>query len=203
LKLQSFRTIILISLLQPPPPPPEEPKEIKKIKDPQDKVKVAKNIVKDMEKWAKKLNSKKDYMPISTQQQMRNENSSSPVQNSVKEAASDICFSMLEKKDRMIPMIVPPKVTSYHHQHNSDSDENEDQAAHKSAAAASAFNENDLLDFQKLACLLCKRAFQSVEILSKHANQSNLHKENLQKYKLQNGILDMNSSDTAVENSQV
>lgn len=190
-------------IFQPPPPPPEEPKDTKKAKDPQDKVKVAKNIVKDMEKWAKKLNSKKDYTPIAVQQQFRNENSSSPIQTYVKEAASDICFSMLEKKDRMIPVpMVPTKlVAPYHHQ--SDSDDNEDQAAHKSAAAANAFNENDLVDFEKLACLLCKRAFQSVEILSKHTSQSNLHKENLQKYKLQNGILDMNSGDAAAVNAQV
>lgn len=153
-----------------------------------------------MEKWAKKLNSKKDYTPIAIQQQMRNENSSSPVQTYAKEAASDICFSMLEKKDRMIPTMVP-QLAPYHHQ--SDSDENEDQAANKSAAAANAFNENDLVDFEKLACLLCKRAFQSVEILSKHTTQSNLHKENLQKYKLQNGLLDMDPSGAAAVNSQV
>lgn len=122
------------------------------------------------------------------------------------EAAVDIGYSMLEKKDRpslSLSMITPSTsmsaITSnklvaapYH----SDSDENEDQAANKSVAAASTFNENDLVDFEKLTCLLCKRAFQSADVLSKHVKMSNLHKENLQKYKLQHGILDIASGDS-------
>jgi hypothetical protein len=76
-------------------------------------------------------------------------------------------------------------------QYHSDSDEHEDQAAHKSVAAACTFNENDLVDYEKMACLLCKRGFPSNEVLVKHVKLSNLHKENLQKYKLQNGILEM------------
>lgn len=149
-----------------------------------------------MEKWAKKLNSKKDYTPVSIQQQIRPENSLSPLPTYVKaEAASDICFSMLEKKSErpvstslsaIAPAAVVPPTT-----YNSDSDEHEDQAAFKSAAAANCFNENDLVDFDTLTCLLCKRAFQSGDILNKHVKQSNLHRENLQKYKLQNGILEL------------
>lgn len=168
---------------------------MKKLKEPQDKVKVAKNIVKDMEKWAKKLNSKKDYAPLPIQQQPRPESSISPLPTYTKvEAASDICFSLLEKKERPLTTtttsaIAPAAVPSYHH---SDSDEHEDQAALKSAAAASTFNENDLIDFEKTVCLLCKRAFISIDILTKHIKQSQLHKENLQKYKLQKGILDIN-----------
>ena len=141
-----------------------------------------------MEKWAKKLNSRKDYTPV-VQQQPRVE---IPQTSFKSEVASDICFSMLEKKDRpasLSTVVAPP----YHHS-DSDADDHEDQAALKSAAAASSFNENDLVDFEKLTCLLCKRAFQSVDILTKHMKQSNLHLENLQKYKLQNGILDIESS---------
>lgn len=183
-----------------PPPPPEEPKEkeVKKVKESQDKVKVAKNIVKDMEKWAKKLNSKKDYTPLLVQQQTRSEHSLSPLPYTKTEVASDICFSMLEKKDRVNPpattssAIAPASklIATY----QSDSDEHEDQAAYKSAAASSSFNENDFVNFESLMCLLCKRAFQSADILNKHVKQSNLHKENIQKYKLQNGILDLNST---------
>ena len=154
-----------------------------------------------MEKWAKKLNSKKDYTPVSIQQQTRPESSLSPLPTYIKaEAASDICFSMLEKKsERPISTtsaiapaaaIVPPT-------YNSDSDDHEDQAALKSAAAANSFNESDLVDFDTLTCLLCKRAFQSGDILNKHVKQSNLHRENLQKYKLQNGILDLDPNANA------
>jgi RNA-binding protein 5/10 len=142
-----------------------------------------------MEKWAKKLNSKKDYMPVVQQPRIE----TPQVMPTKVDVVSDICFSMLEKKDRPATSTLTA-VT--HVPYHSDS-EDEDQAALKSAAAASSFNENDLVDFEKLTCLLCKRAFQSVDILSKHMKQSNLHKENLQKYKLQNGILDMNSSGAA------
>lgn len=133
---------------------------------------------------------------------MRSDSSQSPPLPSQlykSEAAVDIGFSMLgEKKERssILPMTIPSvssalsnkMVVPYH------SDSDEDQAAHKSASAASAFNENDLVDFGKLTCLLCKRAFASTDILNKHVKMSNLHKENLQKYKLQNGILDMAES---------
>lgn len=145
-----------------------------------------------MEKWAKKLNSKKDYVPVVYQQPRIEAPPQVPTKQDV---VSDICFSLLEKKDRPTTLSAVTHVT-YH----SDSDEHEDQAALKSAAAASSFNENDLVDFEKLTCFLCKRAFQSVDILSKHIKQSNLHKENLQKYKLQNGILDIDSSSTGTCN---
>lgn len=141
-----------------------------------------------MEKWAKKLNSKKDYTPILQQPRIE-----APQPFVKSDVVSDICFSMLEKKDRPVTSTLSVSAVT-HVPYHSDSDENEDQAALKSAAAANSFSENDLVDFEKLTCFLCKRAFQSVDILSKHMKQSNLHKENLQKYKLQNGILDIDPS---------
>lgn len=131
-----------------------------------------------MEKWAKKLNSKKDYTPIVQQQNRVEEPPNVPIKSNV---VSDICFSMLEKKNIPSSTLSAVSHTSYH----SDSEEDEDQAT------PTSFNENELVDFAKLTCLLCKRQFQSIDILSKHVKQSNLHKENLQKYKLQNGILEM------------
>lgn len=152
------------------------------------------------------MNQKKDYTPIQVQQAARSDSSQSPPPSMYKEATVDIGFSMLEKKDRpLVSLNVPTTTTTsaiankgvipYHL-----SDSDEDQAAHKSAIAASSFNENDLVDFEKLTCLLCKRAFGSVDILSKHVKMSNLHKENLQKYKLQNGILDIGSSGSGGNN---
>ena len=38
------------------------------------------------------------------------------------------------------------------------------------------FNESSLIDISKLACLLCKRRFDSLEILNKHIAKSDLHK---------------------------
>ena len=37
-------------------------------------------------------------------------------------------------------------------------------------------DESKLVDWSKLACLLCKRQFQSREILAKHTQFSDLHK---------------------------
>lgn len=133
------------------------------------------------------------------QQAMRNDNSMSPPSTSMfkSEAAVDIGYSLLgEKKERtmmtlsspIIPSISNKTVVPYH------SDSDEDQAAFKSNAAASSFNENDLVDFDKLTCLLCKRAFPSGDVLNKHVKISNLHKENMQKYKLQNGLLNIEAS---------
>jgi hypothetical protein len=41
--------------------------------------------------------------------------------------------------------------------------------------------ENSDLDLQKIACLLCQRKFKTVEVLYKHVQKSNLHKENMLK----------------------
>ena len=39
-------------------------------------------------------------------------------------------------------------------------------------------DETKLTDWNKLACLLCKRQFQSREILQKHVQMSDLHRVN-------------------------
>ena len=42
-------------------------------------------------------------------------------------------------------------------------------------------------DWDKLACLLCKRAFPSKEKLNKHNQVSDLHRQNLEEYRRQRG----------------
>ncbi|CRL01481.1 CLUMA_CG014238, isoform A [Clunio marinus] len=193
---------------QKPPPPPADEKDKKSKDQPQDKVKVAKKIVKDMEKWAKQLNQKKDYTPISVQQQARSDDSQSPPaptfsSSSTYEAgkAADVGFTILEKKDRSSLSVLSGNssgtqakmVLPYH----SDSDEHEDQAANSSIAAGHALSEKDYVDFDKLTCMLCKRAFPSADVLSKHLKMSNLHKENLHKYKMTQGILEIGGGSSA------
>lgn len=154
------------------------------------------------------MNQKKDYMPISVQQQSRSDDSQSPPLPSYPSfepgKAADVGFTILEKKDRTSLSLLSNAtsatannsklVVPYH----SDSDEHEDQAAHASIAAANSLNEKDYVDFDKLTCMLCKRAFQSADILGKHLKMSNLHKENLQKYKLQQGILEIAGANAAL-----
>lgn len=147
-------------------------------------------------------------MPISVQQQSRSDDSQSPPLPSYPSfepgKAADVGFTILEKKDRTSLSLLSNAtsatannsklVVPYH----SDSDEHEDQAAHASIAAANSLNEKDYVDFDKLTCMLCKRAFQSADILGKHLKMSNLHKENLQKYKLQQGILEIAGANAAL-----
>lgn len=43
---------------------------------------------------------------------------------------------------------------------------------------ATGMDESGLIDTSKMACLLCKRRFDSIEILNKHVLKSDLHKVN-------------------------
>ncbi|XP_026844884.1 RNA-binding protein 5-B-like isoform X1 [Drosophila persimilis] len=156
-----------------------------------DKVKVAKKIVKDMEKWAKQLNQKKDYTvvatphPILTGSEMSGPSTSRSTQGSY----ADVGFSILEKKERakltdFMPPAAPLGVNKLFKAYGGGSESDEDTAGPPAAAvggSSAVADEMDFVDLQKLTCLLCKRAFQSLEILQKHLKMSNLHKENLAK----------------------
>ncbi|XP_044765450.1 RNA-binding protein 5-like isoform X2 [Coccinella septempunctata] len=149
-----------------------EPENKKQKPEKQDKVKVAKKIAKDMERWAKTLNQKKEICASKANYDMHNNNGSS--------ASADIGFSVLEKKVNMNTTVyqkeVPeeaepiphgPLVAAYGGESESSGDEEH-------------FDENELLDFKKLICNLCKRQLGSTEALAKHAQLSNLHKQNLE-----------------------
>ncbi|SPP79932.1 blast:RNA-binding protein 5 [Drosophila guanche] len=170
-----------------------------------DKVKVAKKIVKDMEKWAKQLNQKKDYTvvatphPILTGSEMSGPSTSRSTQGSY----ADVGFSILEKKERakltdFMPPSAPLSGNKLFKAYGGGSESDEDNAAGPARAPAvavggsgssAASDEMDFVDFQKLTCLLCKRAFQSLEILQKHLKMSNLHKENLAKLNQSSGAV--------------
>lgn len=150
-----------------------EPENKKQKPEKQDKVKVAKKIAKDMERWAKTLNQKKEICASRANYDMHNSNGSS--------ASADIGFSVLEKKVSMTntvyqkevqeeaPAPIPhvPLVAAYGGESESSGEEDH-------------FDENELLDFKKLICNLCKRQLGSAEALTKHAQLSNLHKQNLE-----------------------
>lgn len=149
-----------------------------------------------MEKWAKQLNQKKEF--AMNFQPQRSEDSQSPpmapivVKPIVPETGyADVGFSILEKKDRTSALSILASQSSSALDRNklvpsygSDSDNEHDEPG------GGQINEKDYVDFEKLTCLLCKRAFQSPDIMSKHLKMSNLHLQNLQKYKLQRGAAD-------------
>ncbi|XP_059161328.1 RNA-binding protein 5-like isoform X2 [Physella acuta] len=157
-------------------------KDSKEDKKDKEKVKIAKKIAKDMEKWAKSLNAQKE-----AQKEGFKRTPNAPQQpgsfpsHKQESAAADAGFAMLQKVKEDMSMMPPPPimkpssskpglVASYGG--DSDSGEEDDSTA--------PLDESKLVDWAKLACLLCKRQFQSKEILSKHTQVSDLHKQNLE-----------------------
>uniref|UniRef100_A0A182NTB3 RNA-binding protein 5 n=1 Tax=Anopheles dirus TaxID=7168 RepID=A0A182NTB3_9DIPT len=188
----------------------EKPKS-KEQAPPQDKVKVAKKIVKDMEKWAKQLNQKKDYSVLQPPARVEEATLYSslgpskplpePLTTVSASAAygsggagggggggyADVGFSLLEKKERAgASMVTGGSGSGAGSSYAAAGTSGKSQVA---SAASDSDNEyaddgpadRDLVDFERLTCLLCKRAFQSQEILTKHLKMSSLHKENLAK----------------------
>lgn len=140
----------------------------------QDKVKVAKKIAKDMERWAKNLNQKKE----SSSARANADAAASATGSGA--AAADIGFSVLEKKNGAVPMSTnifrnelqeeqqsAPLVAEYGGETESSGDEE-------------TSDDTDCLDFTKLICTLCKRQFTSPETLTKHSKLSSMHLQNLE-----------------------
>jgi len=150
-----------------PAPEGDEKSDEKKVVT-KDKVKTAKRIQKDMEKWAKTLNQRKDQSKASSVASPDNSNSSS------QKGAEDIAFQILQRKEEK-PDSGLPGLAGY-----GSEEEEEEQPASSSLA------ELKLTDWEKLACLLCKRQFQSKEKLTKHNTLSDLHKQNIVEWRKQN-----------------
>uniref|UniRef100_A0A1B6FBC1 RNA-binding protein 5 n=2 Tax=Cuerna arida TaxID=1464854 RepID=A0A1B6FBC1_9HEMI len=167
----------------------EEPKEEdKKSKDKgndKDKVKVAKRIAKDMEKWAKTLNHKKEIAKQNLVTAAAVNTASLKAQG-----AADIGFAVLERKDISVPsgmaVVSPPSLP-------------EQPDSLVAAYGAGSDSEDDMeetvegeekqhVDWNKLNCLLCKRQFNSREVLMKHTQISDLHKQNLNKWYKSRGL---------------
>ncbi len=126
-----------------------------------EKVKTAKKIAKDMEKWAKTLNQKKEKSaqppppesPAATKKSAREQQSS----------AEDIAFSIMLKKPVSSNNGLS-KLANY----GSDSEDDPPASAKPPPPASQDPAEAPrLTDWDKMACLLCKRQFPSKEKLQK------------------------------------
>ncbi|XP_057655336.1 RNA-binding protein 5-like isoform X1 [Diorhabda carinulata] len=139
----------------------------------QDKVKVAKKIAKDMERWAKTLNQKKENAVLKAA-------SDSSVSSS--SASADIGFSVLEKKTLTPTTTAPPPFFNTDvEEPNSSVSSGPLVAAYGGESDSSGDEEEEqLLDYTKLICNLCKRQLGSLDALNKHAKLSTLHKQNLE-----------------------
>eukprot|EP00095_Tigriopus_kingsejongensis_P000467 snap_masked-scaffold217_size252476-processed-gene-1.22 protein:Tk00467 transcript:snap_masked-scaffold217_size252476-processed-gene-1.22-mRNA-1 annotation:"rna-binding protein 5-like" len=149
---------------------PIEDGNIQKPKEKKEKVKSAKKIAKDMEKWAKTLNQKKEAAKISM------ELNTPPVPTGKPQAAlvskgpssvgaSDVAFSILRGG------VVAPSSTQLSGASLSSMSgyvsEPEDEPVAAADGASSAVPEPNFTDWDGLACLLCKRQFASKDKLEK------------------------------------
>ncbi|KAK0131843.1 RNA-binding protein 5 [Merluccius polli] len=158
-------------------PPTKDAKEKKE----KPKSKSAQQIAKDMERWAKSMNKQKESFKSSFQalgQAREDERRES--------AAADAGFTLFEKKQSgsfdMQPFmneqvkVMEPEVmakTGLVASYSGDSD-SEEQSGDR------VEEEGDLIDWRKMACLLCRRQFPNKEALLRHQQLSDLHKQNLE-----------------------
>ncbi|XP_035218454.1 RNA-binding protein 5-like isoform X3 [Stegodyphus dumicola] len=175
----------------------EQEKNKSKKEEKLDKVKIAKKIAKDMEKWAKTLNQKKENAklgivaspPITVTQSVAISNDISR-----HSAAADAGFAILEKRTTLAERnalmaeldsklsVSATKTTLVSYGDDSDSDTEPDSSQPDvKKPQSNRIDESKFVDLSKMACLLCKRQFPSKEALSRHQQLSDLHKKNLAK----------------------
>ncbi|XP_072552478.1 RNA-binding protein 10 [Salminus brasiliensis] len=145
------------------------------------KTKTAQQIAKDMERWAKSMNRQKENVRSSSAPS----NSRRP-EDRRESASADAGYAILEKKGALSerPQILidqighpderersPPQSLVAAYRGETDSEEEGTE------------REEKLTDWNKLACLLCRRQFPSKEALLRHQQLSELHKQNLEQRK--------------------
>ncbi|XP_068624093.1 RNA-binding protein 5-A-like isoform X2 [Battus philenor] len=161
------------------PTPPEattentiikEPEEKKK-KDKEDKVKVAKKIAKDMERWARTLNQKKENARSNFVMEQ-------PLDTGASKGSADIGFSVLGAGPSMthVRELSPPPVST-------------DDFLVKRTEQGMFDSDEGIIDWAKLTCIICKRKFPSAEVLTKHKTLSDLHKQNLAEFRKKQELL--------------
>ncbi|XP_069503679.1 RNA-binding protein 10 [Ambystoma mexicanum] len=153
------------------------------------KSKTAQQIAKDMERWARSLNKQKEnfknsFQPVSSRDDDRRES-----------ATADAGYAILEKKGALTEKQQQPHQQSpfdllRHIGEERDSPPRGLVAAYSGESESeeepetSADQEERLTDWQKMACLLCRRQFPSKEALVRHQQLSDLHKQNLERHRL-------------------
>ena len=131
-----------------------------------------------MEKWAKTLNQKKEIAKTtnSTSSTTSYVEASQFERNTAATPTADAAYSVFDKtqsKDYSYLSNQPIKVE------NVSISSLEMNKPYEDPMEIVLEEERKLTDWDKLACLLCKRQFQSRELLSKHQQFSELHKVRL------------------------
>ncbi|XP_030828681.1 RNA-binding protein 10-like [Strongylocentrotus purpuratus] len=180
----------------------------KEDKNKKEKGKVAKKVASDMRRWAATINETKNSKSKKSGSDYKKDNSS---------ASADAGFAVLSKKadpveTKQSVMLALKRsstsddqrnkaasITNILAQYGGDSDsEPEEEAPPPSKKPAPSYSSSSadskesvptsLTDWTKLICLLCKRQFPSKEVLVKHQQFSDLHKQNLEALKTRTGL---------------
>jgi len=154
-----------------PAPDQEKPDDKKKEKE---KAKSAKKIQKDMEKWAKKNNQRKEEVR-SVNLATKSSVSGSTASSYSGKGAEDVAFNMLQRQE-----VKDEGGLTGLAGYASDNEEEIEQSSNSNETSVAEFN---LTDWQGLACLLCSRKFQTKEKLQKHNTVSDLHRQNLEEWR--------------------
>uniref|UniRef100_A0A2I2ZW08 RNA-binding protein 10 n=1 Tax=Gorilla gorilla gorilla TaxID=9595 RepID=A0A2I2ZW08_GORGO len=157
------------------------------------KTKTAQQIAKDMERWARSLNKQKEnfknsFQPISSLRDDERRESATADAGYVcwghPPAPCPTILSFLWALSHQHgspeigltahphPLQSPPRGLVAAYSGESDSEEEQERGGPE--------REEKLTDWQKLACLLCRRQFPSKEALIRHQQLSGLHKQNLE-----------------------
>ena len=135
-----------------------------------------------MEKWAKTLNQRKEstkvpVQPPASELERRRESEPDTEKGSLQEVLQVLQRKQTADKKPVDKKAVASAAIVAAYGSDSDSD---------NAADDRKPNVDSLVDWNKLACLLCKRQFANKETLTKHQQLSDLHKQNLEMWKKQN-----------------
>ncbi|MES1902714.1 MAG: RNA-binding protein 5, partial [Paramarteilia canceri] len=125
-------------------------------------------IAKDMERWAKRQNSKTNsLLKSSTEDNANNQTNTSQKSTTNYQNIGMTLLANTMQQSIMLENQSPLAVNSLN---SLDNNENEQSALDK------------LIDWTKLDCLLCQRRFKNKKILQKHIKKSDLHLTNLAKW---------------------
>jgi len=195
-----------------------------KDKEKQDKVKVAKKIAKDMARWAKAQNKRNETIvgKVPGAPPMPEPIGGVGAVTGLGTGAADAAFAvLLERRDRASLAEKQAQVFQMHMKkdqapvlgsnmkksglvaaYGGEGSEDEEEELSGSIGGGAPASANDmnveekLVDYAKLACLLCKRQFPNKEALNRHVQLSDLHKTNIENLKKSKG------GDSAAANSQ-
>lgn len=148
----------------------------------QGKVKTTTKVAKDMEKWAKTLNQKRDALKHPESANVaENDDASSRLSTELAFRTTSKTNSQrtsIGKNHKLLSPKDSPLSKKLELSPNEDS-----KATSIDLKSLLKAEEEKLLDYDKLTCLLCKRVLNSKELLIKHREMSQMHASNLEKLK--------------------